>query len=200
MNSISLLSLFTFVLAVNLIPFSRAFQPCPLHKIQKFGSGSSSLGVLYDPRSTDDEFVDFPTAAQRVFLKAEASKRQAWKRIATFSIPPNETDGPFSTATLQDIWAKLSKNELLLVRGISKADKKYVYGTAETICAELETLQSDLPVALISTKGHTAVIFCPSLPLDDPLHVQLRTSVGQKNTWRARPKPPRDNRGQIIRN
>jgi len=27
----------------------------------------------------------------------------------------------------------------------------------------------------------------------------LRTSVGQKNTWTARIKAPRDHRGQIIR-
>jgi hypothetical protein len=157
------------------------------------------LCVLYDPRSADDEFVDFPTAPQRTFLKAEASRRQAWKQLATFYIPPEESDGPFSVDTLQELWNDLSKNELVLVRGISKGNKKYVYQTAERICAELETLQSELPVALLSTKGHTAVVFCPSLPIDDPLHVQLRTSVGQKNTWRARVKPPRDERGQIIK-
>ena len=177
-----------------------AFQPSPTRASQmKLFRVGSSLGVLYDPRSADDEFVDFPTPAQRVFLKAEASRRQAWKQMATFSIPPEETDGPFTPATLQGLWNDLSKNELVLVRGISKSDKKEVWGTAERICAELETIQSELPVSLISTKGHTAVIFCPSLPLEDPLHVPLRTSVGQKNTWRARVKPPRDERGQVIK-
>jgi hypothetical protein len=198
MNSMLRPASITFLLALAFVSSTSAFQPFSISSQTKCRLGSS-LGVLYDPRSADDEFVDFPTPAQRVFLKAEASRRQAWKEIATFSIPPEETDGPFSVATLQSLWSDLSQNELVLVRGLSKSDKKFVWGTAERICAELETVQSDLPVSLISTKGHTAVIFCPSLPLEDPLHVPLRTSVGQKNTWRARVKPPRDERGQVIK-
>jgi hypothetical protein len=189
----------TIALALTLtfIQSSGAFFPVqvrtsPAHR-------TDSLGVLYDPRSVDDEFVDFPTPSQRTFLKNEAARRQARKELVTFCLPPNEMDGPFSLATLNELWNDLSKNELVLVRGISKGDKKYVYGTAERICAELQTLQSELPITLLATKGHTATIFCPSLPLDNPLHVPLRTSVGQKNRWLARVKPPRDNRGQIIK-
>jgi hypothetical protein len=56
-----------------------------------------------------------------------------------------------------------------------------------------------LPVALLSTRGHTALIYCPTLPVDHPDKFVLRTSVGQKNVWRARVKAPRDHRGQIIK-
>lgn len=56
-----------------------------------------------------------------------------------------------------------------------------------------------LPVALLSTKGHTALIYCPTLPLDHPNKFVLRTSVGQKNVWSARIKAPRDHRGQIVK-
>lgn len=160
---------------------------------------SSSLGVLYDPLSTDDEFVEFPTSSQRITLKKEAAKRLARKDMPTFSLLSEESNGSFSYETLQKVWSILSENELILVRGISKDEKKWVYSTAERLCAELETIQADLPVTLLSTKGHTATIFCPTLPNDHPLHIPLRTSVGQKNTWRARTKPPRDYRGQIIK-
>lgn len=178
---------------------TRAFLPTlsPHHKIAH--RSPSCIGVLYDPQCTDDEFVDFPTSSQRVTLKKEASKRQARNELATFSLSPDESDGVLSATKLQELWSTLSENEMILVRGISKDDKKWVYKTAERICASLETIQSEFPVTLLSTRGHTAILYCPSLPLDHPLHIPLRTSVGQKNKWRARAKPARDNRGQVIR-
>merc|ERR1712166_1021294 len=106
------------------------------------------------------------------------------------------------------------------IKGICRADRRQVFQTAKLFCEELEGLISPslgnneendgdeeggnegavcLPVALISSKGHTALIYCPTLPVDHPDKLILRTSVGQKNVWTARLKSPRDNRGQIIR-
>lgn len=184
------------MLLVAMLHITAAFQSVSVLRLQQ--RGATSMSVLYDPRSADEEFVEFPTPNQRATLKKEASKRQARKELATFSISADETDGPFSSDTLNLLWSDLVKNELVLVRGISRGDKKFVYGTAERLCAELETIQSEFSVTLLASKGHTATLYCPSLPLDDPLHVPLRTSVGQKNTWRARQKALRDNRGQII--
>merc|ERR1712176_36768 len=108
---------------------------------------------------------------------------------------------------------------MMEVKGNCRNDRRYVFQTAKWFCEELEDLISPppsggnegeddsgnqgggpaLPVALISTKGHTSLIYCPALPLDHQDKFLLRTSVGQKNIWKARPKPLRDNRGQIIR-
>lgn len=181
---------------------SAAFVPYTSHHIsgrQRYSTTSSSRGVLYKPSETDAEFVDFPTPSQRTVLKKEASKRQARKELASFALSMEESRGPFSANTLQELWDLLSVNELVLLRAVSKEDKKSVFSTAARLCAELETIQTNFPVSLLSTKGHTALIFSPSLPLDHPLHVPLRTSVGQKNKWRARVKPLRDNRGQIMK-
>ncbi len=194
--SCAFLSLIIVILASS---YSSAFLPALTRYINHDHRSTSSLSVLYDPRAADTEFVEFPTSSQRVTLKKEANKRQARNELAAFSLPSEETEGPFSDKTLQALWSVVSDNELVVVRGISSQEKKWVYGIAERLCADLETIQSDLPVTLLSTKGHAAVIFCPSLPFEHPLHVPLRTSVGQKNKWRPRTKRPRDNRGQIIK-
>jgi hypothetical protein len=136
-------------------------------------------------------------------LKKEASKRQARKELSALSLSNEESYGPFSESTMQDIWKLLNENELVQIRGIAREDKKHVFGLADRLCLELEMMQSEddevlLPVALLSTKGHVAIIYSPTLELDHPNRVPLRTSVGQKNTWTARIKAPRDHRGQII--
>lgn len=158
-----------------------------------------SLHALYDPQTSSDEFVEFPTASQRVELKKEASKRLARKELEDFVLSQEESFGPFSTETITNLWNALSENELVQVRGIAREERKLVFGIAERICAELELLQEELPVSLLSTKGHTALLYSPTLPTDHNNHVTLRTSVGQKNTWRPRPKPLRDSRGQVIK-
>ena len=56
-----------------------------------------------------------------------------------------------------------------------------------------------LPVTVLETKGHTCLLYSPTLPLDhENKFLTLRTSVGQKNSWTRREKAPRDHRGQII--
>jgi hypothetical protein len=107
--------------------------------------------------------------------------------LASFPLSAEESGGPFSDETLRELWALLAKTELVLVRGVSLEEKKWVFGTAKQLCAELETIQAEFPVTLLSTKGYTALIFSPALPLDNHYHIPLRTSIGQKNTWRARP-------------
>lgn len=204
-NRMSHLMSYSFLFGLMMLPLtSMAFAPSlpyvPRGQRQRiFNRNIGTFGILYDPKRTDEEFVDFPTPSQRTVLKKEASKRQARKSLVTFSLSLEESEGPFSTETLSEVWNLLAQNELVLVRGISKEHKKRIFDTAERLCAELETIQDEFPVTLLSMKGHTALIFSPALSTDHPSHVPLRTSVGQKNTWRARPKPVRDNRGQIIK-
>ena len=192
------------VLALVLAPIQALLVP----KWTTYNPTNSALNVLWDPRNVDDDsgFVDFPTPEQKSALRKEASKRQARKKLATLHIPGEETYGPFSEGTMETIWGLLREHELLQVRGISKEERRHVFGLAERLCLELEMTQTTakeddviLPVALLSTKGHAAVIYSPTLDLNDPKKFPLRTSVGQKNTWTARVKAPRDHRGQIIR-
>ena len=136
----------------------------------------------------------------------------------------NEIDNECGWApqTISQIWDLLSKHELVQIRGICRSDghTKQVFSEATRLCLELEYHQElnninnsnsnsnsnnsngdgmVFPVALLSTKGHSAILYSPTLPLDDPHKFLLRTSVGQKNTWKAKVKAPRDHRGQIIK-
>ena len=196
------------------ITFSRESSATPSHLTQ--------LRVLWDPRNLENDsgYVDFPTPSQRAEIKKEAKKRRARRQMPYFSFSNDETDGPWSDETMQAIWKQLTETEMMELKGICRNDLRDVYQTARWFCEELEDLiapsvSSDadeedaqkvdesrgifLPVALISTKGHTALIYCPTLPVDHPDKLVLRTSVGQKNVWKARPKPLRDISGQIIR-
>jgi hypothetical protein len=167
---------------------------------------------MWDPKRNADqinsELVDFPTPSQKMQVRKEASKRQARKKLTYFSLPAEDTHGNFADETLEEIWKLLNENEIVQIRGISRDAKKMTFSVATRLCLELEwhvekyaDLDCDsvlLPVALLSIKGHSVIIYSPTLDLDDPKKIPLRTSVGQKNTWTARIKAPRDNRGQII--
>ena len=181
--------------------------PCERHHPARRGVSSlSPLYVLWDPKNNLDQInglIEFPTPSQKMELKKEASKRQARNVLPSLSIPVDETLGNFSDETLAQAWDMLKSNELIQIRGIAREDKKMVFTVATRLCFELELRQEDaitLPVALLSTKGHSSIIYSPTLDLDDPKKFLLRTSVGAKNTWTERVKAPRDNRGQIIRN
>jgi hypothetical protein len=182
-------------------------------------SHPTKLQVLWDPHNAENDsgLVDFPTPSQRAEIKKEAKRRQARRAMPYFSLSDEESDGPWSDETVQAIWKQLTETEMMEIKGICREDKRDVFQTGKWFCEELEELiapsGSDeveegedqeeggihLPVALISTKGHTALIYCPTLPLDHPDKFILRTSVGQKNVWKRRPKPLRDISGQIIK-
>ena len=186
--------------------FTKSFAP----------SHPTKLQVLWDPLNSENDsgYVEFPTPSQRSEIKKEAKRRRARRQMPRISFSDDETNGPWSDETIQAVWEKLTETEMIELKGICRQDIRDVYQTARWFCEEIEDLiapsSSDeedddgdegrfLPVALISTKGHTALIYCPTLPLDHPNKFILRTSVGQKNVWKARPKPLRDISGQIIR-
>mmetsp|Transcript_7903 Transcript_7903/g.16974 ORF Transcript_7903/g.16974 Transcript_7903/m.16974 type:complete len:236 (-) Transcript_7903:214-921(-) len=184
-------------------------------------SQSTKISVVWDPQNPDSgsEFVEFPTASQKAEIKKEAKKKKARKQMPYFSFSDEETNGPWSDETITAIFKQLAESEMMELRGICRESRRDVFQTAKWFCEDLEDIicpssdsedeeegledQEDggmhLPVALVSTKGHTALIYCPTLPVDHPNKLILRTSVGQKNLWRSRPKAPRDIRGQIIK-
>mmetsp|Transcript_37494 Transcript_37494/g.42278 ORF Transcript_37494/g.42278 Transcript_37494/m.42278 type:complete len:241 (+) Transcript_37494:44-766(+) len=184
----------------------------------------TKLQVLWDPRNEADHdsgLIEFPTSPQRIEIKKEAKKRKSRKQLPHFSLSEEEMDGQWSDETFQTVWKQLSVSEMMEIKGICRKDRRHVFQTAKLFCEELEDLispssgsneennksgdeeekdkGSSIPVSLITSKGHTALIYCPSLPVDHPDKFILRTSVGQKNVWTSRPKKLRDNRGQIIR-
>ncbi|CAJ1959636.1 unnamed protein product [Cylindrotheca closterium] len=185
-------------------------------------SSSSSLSVVWDPKnneghqragndimSSEDELVvEFPTPNQRTALKKEASKRQARKKLPSFVLPSNDQLGSYSDETLGSIWKLLNEHELVQIKGFAREseERRLTYDLAMKLCLQLEYEQErqinddiTLPVAMLSYKGHSAIIYSPTLDNDHPKKFVLRTSVGQKNTWKARIKKPRDERGQIIK-
>jgi hypothetical protein len=159
-----------------------------------------TFGVIWDPSTTDDSLVEFPTAAQKKVLRLEASKRQARKEMSTFSLPESETGGPFSKETMASLMQLLNENELVEVRGVSKTKIKQVFTTLTRLSMELE-MEMQKNVCLVRPKGHSGVLYSP---VDDEKErqqdrIKLHTSVGQKNVWIKRSKAPRDNRGQIVK-
>jgi hypothetical protein len=177
-------------------------------RVRQRTNNMQPLYIMWDPKNNNDqinsELVDFPTPAQKRELKKEASKRQARKKLLSFSLPQEESFGNFSDETLNELWNLLGDHEIIEVRGIAREEKKVVFQMATRLCLELEWEQERkiddkafLPVALLWKKGHSAVLYSPTLDLDHPKQFPLRTSVGQKNTWTERIKAPRDSRGQI---
>ena len=199
-TAFSLFKMLCFSRLLFAISTVHAFSASSLPLARRAVTSSTSLNVLWDPRETkDNELVEFPTKQQLSALRKEAKQRQAWKKISTFFIPDEESDGPFSESTLKSIDALLQSDEIVQIRGISKNSQKGAFQLGSRLCLELEMIHQELPVTLVSHKGHTSIIYSPTLDLDHPDKFPLRTSVGQKNTWTKRIKPPRDNRGQIIR-
>jgi hypothetical protein len=178
-------------------------------------SPTTQLQVLWDPQNVENDsgLVDFPTSSQKKELRKEAKRRTARKTLPFFTLSDEESNGPWSEETFQMVWDLLVKHEMILIKGICRDERNVAYQTANWFCEEMEDLISaahdiddrtedergTLPVALLSVNGNSALIYCPTLPLDHPDKFRLRTSVGQKNVWKARVKALRDYRGQIIK-
>jgi len=165
--------------------------------------------VRWDPQTTDDSLVEFPTALQRKELTKEAKRRQAWKTMAQFSLVPEESfGGNVSSETMSTLAELLNQQELIEIRAFCVGNKKAVYDTALVLAYELE-MEMQKIVSVVSYKGQSAVFYSPRMIGDDlatasnnsnlPSPIELRTSVGLKSTWEKRTKQQRDHRGQIVK-
>lgn len=135
-------------------------------------------------------------------LRKEASKRLANKRMPVLFLTENETHGDFADSSLHEIAQAMSTAELVQVRGLSRDAKKQIRNVADSLAAAL-SVEMAKDVNLVECKGHAAIYYCPANDDDDDLpdgssKIKLFTSVGKKNQWTRKPKPVRDNRGQII--
>lgn len=128
-------------------------------------------------------------------LRKEASKRLANKRMPVLFLTESETDGNFGES-IADFSRALTANELIQVRGISRDSKKQIRNVADALAIALG-VELGRDVNLVECKGHSGIYYCPASE-DHPQKIKLHTSVGKKNQWKRKPKPARDNRGQII--
>mmetsp|Transcript_10578 Transcript_10578/g.15570 ORF Transcript_10578/g.15570 Transcript_10578/m.15570 type:complete len:197 (+) Transcript_10578:166-756(+) len=140
--------------------------------------------------SNDQEYMPL-TPMQIKTIRKEISKRRSRKQLSQEWLPESETIGPFSEDTLANIAKLLEKNEVVEVRGISKDDKRDVFGTSEELAYYLSNCL-EKNIERVETKGHTSVFYCPGKT------IKLRTNY-RSNQWSKRPKPLRDNSGQIIK-
>jgi RNA-binding protein YhbY len=133
-------------------------------------------------------------------LRKEASRRIANKRMPIIFLSDSETDAKFTDDGLAAITEAFQNDELVQVRGLSRNNKKRTRAIAESLTQEL-SLSMNKDVNLVECRGHAAVYYCPFADDENETsskRIKLFTSVGKKNQWTKKPKPVRDNRGQII--
>jgi hypothetical protein len=141
----------------------------------------------------DDEYVS-PNQIKE--LRKEVAKRRARRKLAHFKLPASETFGEFTEETLTAVCNLLAKNELVEVRGISRDKKREVFATTEELGLALS--EQGKFVTVVEQKGFASTFYCPG---DDDVvgkKIIRRTSF-KEGQWTKKPKPKRDNRGQIIK-
>ncbi|KAL3791903.1 hypothetical protein HJC23_010763 [Cyclotella cryptica] len=146
-----------------------------------------------DDLAEGEEF--FVSQEQIMFLRKEAAKRESNRKIPKFVLSSEEST-EISQETMDKIIKLFDASEIIEVRGISRDVKKNVYDTANSLAVLLEE-EMGRPVVIVIIKGFAAKLYCP---WDDDRNnkIQLRTSY-KPNQWSKKPKPLRDNRGQIIK-
>lgn len=97
--------------------------------------------------------------------------------------------------TVERIINLFDRSEIIEIRGISRDVKKYVYDTAHELAGLLEE-EMGKPVVVVQIKGFAAKMYSP-WEEDRGANIQLRSSY-RPGQWTKKPKPIRDNRGQII--
>lgn len=176
--------------------FVQNFLPATRWSILSSSRRRYHICIKIAPADTDDHYFEKPnlTPNQIKSLRKEISKRRAAKKIPNIWLDDDETSGPFSDETLAGIIDLFGKHELVEVRGISKDEKKMAPATCQQLAFEL-SLAADKPVDLVEIKGHAGTFYSPG-DMED--RIILRSSY-KEGAWTKRPKAPRDNRGQIIR-
>ena len=141
----------------------------------------------------DDEYVS-PNQIKE--LRKEAAKRRARRELAHFKLPASETFGEFTEETLTAVCNLLAKNELVEVRGISRDKKREVFATTEELGLALSE-QGNF-VTVVEQKGFASTFYCPGNDEVGGKKIIRRTSF-KDGQWTKKPKPKRDNKGQIIK-
>lgn len=157
----------------------------------EMGDGENEVKEEYE------EVVFFITPEQITTLRKEAAKRERRKALPKFFVPIEESSGDCSQETIEGILELFGKNELIEVRGVSKDNKKHVYEVAHGFAANLEE-EIGKPVVVVDIKGFAVKMYSPWFEDEgDSSRIQLYSSY-RPNQWKRKPKPIRDERGQIV--
>jgi len=137
-----------------------------------------------------------PTTPNQIkSLRKEASQRMARKDVPIIFLEDGADEPPFTDEVLREISDSFtSRTELIQVRSISRNEPRRVFSISEQLAFDLSIALAKT-VDLVQYKGHASIFYCP-VPGEGS--IALRSSY-KENAWAKRPKAPRDNRGQIIR-
>jgi len=152
----------------------------------------------YDEDENDEEGYEIVISTTQIkMLRKEIGKRSNTKRLPVVFVPNEQTDGEFTMETLEDMEKVFSDNELVQVRGLSKSNLKAVKQVVDILSIQMEDLLQRMVIP-VQVKGFSAIFYSPFDDDSRPDRIQLRTSY-QPNQWRPKPKPVRDERGQILK-
>lgn len=180
-----------------------------------FSAKNNAFSPLLEPSASSSSSLMMADDAEPLYLsdnhiatlRKESAKRIANKRMPVVFLPESETNGDFRPSLLAQVCHALETAELVQVRGLSRDSKKQIRKVADMLTIALG-MEMGKDVNLVMCKGHSAVYYAEaddddeqdggrSSTLKQP-KIKLHTSVGKKNQWTKKPKPVRDNRGQII--
>ena len=194
-------SIAILTLLIALSQATNAFQPAiwPSTKRMVMVTKSQQTTTIFQQTDDNEEYDEgeefFVSQEQIMSLRKEASKRESKKQLPKWILSPEEATD-ISESSIEKIVELFDKSELIEVRGISRDQKKYVYDTAHGLAGLLED-EMCKPVVVVNIKGFAAKMYSP-WDEDRGNNIQLRSSY-RPGQWTKKPKPLRDNRGQIIK-
>ena len=185
-------------LLISLALTTIAFQPAIWPGMKRTVTKSQHVTTIFQQTDADEEYEGeefFVSQEQLIFLRKEASKRESKRKLPKWILSPEEAMD-VSQSSIEKIIELFDESEIIEVRGISRDKKKYVYDTAHGLAEFLED-EMCKPVVVVNIKGFAAKMFSPWLE-NRGNNIQLRSSF-RPGQWTKKPKPLRDNRGQIIK-
>lgn len=159
---------------------------------------------LYTEDEEDEGYEFILTPTQVKTLRKESDKRRIKEKLKFYSIPKQfdedqDLDEDELDARMDEIISGISdlfaEDELVEVRNISPQNRKNVKHLSEVLSWHLEGMVQR-PVVVLTSKGHKAVMYSPSPDLPNSIRLFQSYEEGKFN---RKPKPIRDNRGQIIK-
>lgn len=179
---------------------NRMTKHSPLQRHLSLSCPIRRHSILYQSSQVEEEEYEevefiFVSAEQISFLRKEANKRQANKKLPKHFLPAEESM-EVSPETIDTISKLFETSELIEVRGVSRDKKKKVFDTANELAATLEDVL-EKPVVVVEIKGFAAKLYCPWDSDEKGGQIQLRTNY-KPGQWSRKPKAIRDNRGQIV--
>jgi len=171
--------------------------------LRHYEHGNTAVVFFASPNTNTVYSPDNPegvTPNQIKTLRKEASKRLAWKTMATHNYVDTSDEHNADEETVNAFFAAicndLSEQELVQIRGVSSNDKRKVFDTSQQLVEDVSA-EMQRPVFVVDIKGHAVTLYCCS-PDESKRTIILRSSY-EPGRWELKMKAPRDHRGQIVK-